>query len=69
MGGSENNVNGYIITEATYKFTMRCMNLSFTSSMNEKSIITFANNDYNVTFIDADQTTPRIAYVTAQRRN
>ena len=67
--GNENNVNGYIVNTATYKFVMRQNNDSFNTWITEQSIIEYKGNSYNIVFIDADQTTPRIAYITAERRN
>lgn len=69
LNGSENNINGYIVNKATYKFTFRQNNDSFVNLFTEKSVIEYKDNSYNIVFIDADQTTPRIAYITAERRN
>jgi SPP1 family predicted phage head-tail adaptor len=69
MNGAENNIKGYIVNNATYKFTARQNNDSFNTIVNEKSNIVYKGNTYNIVFIDADQKTPRLAYITAERRN
>ena len=69
MSGAENNIQGYVVTTATYKCVMRQNLGSFTSSINEKSNIVYQGNTYNIVYIDANETTPRIAYITAERRN
>jgi SPP1 family predicted phage head-tail adaptor len=67
--GAENNVQGYVVNNATYKFVARQNNDSFNTYITEKSNIIYKGNTYNIVFIDADEKTPRIAYITAERRN